>query len=256
MHPTVCLTLLLPALASAQAQKPLTDRAKGWFSAAKAYVPTAIPTVPGLTAPGASIPTSMKSPVSASASKIAALKVHSLTMGNYLPLMDPQPGSKGPSDWMVFVTGGNKTCGGHCHNLDVAWNETASILAMDPMAPNLAVINCDVQGVLCTTWTAKPPTIWYIQRPAPGADQSMPAATDIHISYLNFSTSTAQQMVALHTGKKFEDGYHMEGYFHPFDGVLAQYGVHRLAGYILFGFGLIPSWAFMLVISMGSRALM
>ncbi|KAL9103102.1 MAG: hypothetical protein Q9163_001813 [Psora crenata] len=254
MHPAVALVLLLPALASAQAQKPMADRAKGWFNAAKQYLPTAIPTVPGITV--SSIPEAAKSPVSASASKIAALKVHPITMSNYEALLTPEPGNKGPTEWMIFVTGGNKTCGGHCHDLEVAWNKTSSIMAADPQAPNLGVINCDKEAVLCAAWTAKPPTIWHIKRPVPGPDQSMPATTDIHINYLNFTTTTAQDMVALHTGKKYEDGYLYEGVFHPFDGWLAQYGLQKVVGYILFGFGLIPSWAFMLVVSMASRAAM
>ena len=248
------LTFLLPAVVSAQAQKPLTDKAKGWFNAAKKYVPTAMPTVPGITVP--SVPQAVQSPVSVPASKIAALKVHPLTMSNYETLLTPEPATKGPTEWMVFVTGGNKTCGGRCHNLEVAWNETASLLAADPQAPKLGIINCDTERVLCTTWTAKPATIWHIQRPVPAPDQSMPATSDIHVNYLNITTTTAQDMVALHTGKKYEEGYLYEGVFHPFDGPLAKYGVHKVAGYILFGFGLIPSWAFMLVISMGSRALM
>lgn len=62
--------------------------------------------------------------------------------------------------------------------------------------------------------------------------------------------------MALHTGKKYEEGILQEGIFQPFDGPLAQYGVLKAVGYVLFAFGMVPSWAFMLVISMVSRTIM
>ena len=254
MHPTTLLPLLLPALTSAaDTQKPIGERARGWLSAAGEYLPTAFPTVPGLTAVPLSPKPTSKSPISAAASKIAALKVQPLTMSNYASVLTPDPSTRGPTDWMVFVTGGNKTCGGHCHNLEVSWNETASILAADPTAPKLGIINCDEQRVLCTTWTAKPPTIWHFTRPTPGETWSK---TDVHVSYLNFTTTTAGDMVALHTGNKYKDGYLYEGIFHLFDGPLAKYGLLDAVGYVIFAFGLVPSWAFMLIISMVSRNIM
>ena len=63
-------------------------------------------------------------------------------------------------------------------------------------------------------------------------------------------------MLALHSGKKYEGGVLNVGYFQPFYGVLAQYGVNKAVGYVVFAFGMVPSWAFMLVISMASRTLM
>ncbi len=63
-------------------------------------------------------------------------------------------------------------------------------------------------------------------------------------------------MVALHTGKKYQEGILYEGWFDPFDGVLAQWGVNKAIGYVLFGIGMVPSWAFMIVVSMVSRTIM
>ena len=63
-------------------------------------------------------------------------------------------------------------------------------------------------------------------------------------------------MVALHTGKKYQEGILYEGYFHPFDGQLAQFGLNKAVGYVLYGIGLVPSWAFMIVVSMVSRTIM
>lgn len=245
MRFTPVLALALPALAAAQAQKPLGEQAKAWFDKAKSYIPTAAP----------QLPAAVKSPAAAAAAKIAATIVHPLSMSNYESLLEPDRSSKGPTEWMILVSGGNKTCGGNCEKLEVHWNETAAILAADPTAPKLGYINCDNQGILCTTWTAKPPTIWHVQRPVPNADQSEPATT-VHITYLNFTQTTTQDMVALHTGKKFEDGYVYESMFNPFNGLLKQYGLNKAVGYVFFGFGLIPSWAFMLIVSMVSRQAM
>ena len=247
MHLTHTLALVLPALATAQdIQKPLIQQAGDWINSLRGYIPSTVPAVPA----------AMKSPVVASAAKVAAKKVVPLTMANYESELTPSPNSaQSPQEWMVFISGGNKTCGGHCERLEREWNQTASLLAADPTAPNLAFVNCDTQGVLCSTWMAKPPTVWHIQRPVAQADQSTPAST-IHINYFNVTHSTAGDMVALHTGKQYETGILYDGWFDPFDGQLAKLGLNKALGYVLFGIGMVPSWAFMIVVSMVSRTIM
>ena len=242
MHLSHSLALALPVLAAAQdIQKPLIEQAGDWFNSLRGYIPTSVPAVPA----------ALKSPVAASAAKVAYL-----TMANYETELTPDPkSSKSPQEWMVFVSGGNKTCGGFCDRLEREWNETASLLAADPTAPNLAYVNCDKEGVLCSTWMAKPPTIWHIQRPVALADQSTPAST-IYINYFNVTHSTVGDMVALHSGKKYEEGILYNGWFDPLDGQLAKFGVNKAIGYALFGIGMVPSWAFMIVISMVSRTIM
>lgn len=247
MHLTHTLALVLPALTAAQdVQKPLIQQAGDWINSLRGYIPTTVPAVPS----------ALKSPVAASTAKIAAKKVTPLTMSNYESVLTPDPSSpKSPQEWMVFVTGGNKTCGGHCARLEREWNETASLLALDATSPSLASIDCDREGALCSTWMAKPPTIWHISRPVAGAGQSTPAST-VYVNYFNVTHSTAGDMVALHSGKKYEEGVLNEGWFDPFDGQLAKLGVNKAVGWALFGIGLVPSWAFMIVISMVSRTIM
>lgn len=138
-----------------------------------------------------------------------------------------------------------------CHNLDVAFNETAALLAADPTAPKLGVLNCDNAKALCATWTAKPPTIWHIRRFG-GEDPK----NEVRVNFLNFSTTTAGEMVALHTGNKYEEGWEYEGVFHLFDGWLARNGLLNPVGYVIWAFGVIPSWGVMLVISLVSRTFM
>ena len=249
MRVTSALLLALPALAAAEAQEPLTDKVKGWFAAATSSILNAVPSAP-------TIPAAVKSPVAAAAAKGASKVVHKLTMRNYEELLAPDLARAGPTEWLVLISGGNKTCGGRCTRLEVAFNETASLLAADLTAPKLGYVNCDDQRVLCATWQAQPPTIWHIQRPHPKkGEQSTPAST-VRINYLRFNETRAQDMVALHTGKKYEDGLVYEGYFQPFDGLLKQYNVNKVAGYIFFAVGLLPSWAYMLVISMITRTVM
>lgn len=63
-------------------------------------------------------------------------------------------------------------------------------------------------------------------------------------------------MVALHTGNKYEDGWEYEGMFHLFDGWLARNGLLNPVGYVIWAFGVVPSWGVMLVISLVSRTFM
>lgn len=250
MHLTssLALALTLPALATAQdVQKPLLEQAGDWINSLRGYIPTGVPAVPA----------AIKTPVAATAAKVAAAKVVPLTMANYESELTPDPQSpQSPQEWMVFVSGGNKTCGGFCTRLEREWNETASLLSADPTAPKLAYVNCDEQGVLCSTWMAKPPTIWHIRRPRARADGSAPGASTIHVNYFNVTHSTAGDMVALHSGKKYTTGVLYDGWFDPLDGRLARLGLNKAVGYALFGIGMVPSWAFMIVVSMVSRTIM
>ena len=244
-HPLALIAFPILSAAAAQDQHPLGAQFQTWFDKAKSYIPTS-----------KDIPAAAKDPVGASTAKLAAKTVTPLSMSNYEEWLTPDPSSaKSPLEYMVFVSGGNKTCGGHCAKLEKEWNETASLLAADATAPNLGYINCDIEGVLCATWQAQPPTIWHIQRPIAQADQSTPAST-VYVNYLNVTKTTASDIVALHTGKKYEDGILNEGYFQPFDGIFVQYGVNKALGYVLFAFGLVPSWAFMAAMPIISRTIM
>jgi hypothetical protein len=100
------LLLLLPALAAAD-QIPLRDQLKGWFEKAKAYMPS-----------------SPSSPLDAGAAKVAAANVVSLTKENWSSELSRKPGASvtGPVEWMVLISGGNKTCWGNCAGVEKAWN--------------------------------------------------------------------------------------------------------------------------------------
>ena len=102
------LLLAIPALAvAAQDQVPLKDKAAGWFNKAKAYVPAAAP-----------------NPIDAGASQVAAKRVHKFTHANCDHKLRPtsQDPADGPENWLIYVTGGNKTCYGRCEQADGAWN--------------------------------------------------------------------------------------------------------------------------------------
>ena len=240
MHCFPALLLALPAIVVAQEQKPLGENVQAWFEKAKSYIPA-----------------SVYSPVTAGAAKVAAENVTPLTKDNWLSVLSPsaEDSWKGPETWMVFFSGGNKTCYGRCDGVEKAWNESAALFAADPTAPHLAFVDCDEQRLFCTTWAASAPSIWHIQLPIPQADQSKPATT-IRIIPLNATSTTAQEIVQIHTSKNYEKTPVYEGVFHPFDGYLVQFGLHRVLGYALYGFTLLPSWAFMIIISMLSRSFM
>lgn len=156
---------------------------------------------------------------------------------------------------MVLVSGGNKSCYGQCAGVEKAFNETAAVFIADPTAPNLGYINCDTEPILCAIWATGPAAIWHIQRPIAHSDQSTPATT-IRIIKLNTTTTTTGEITAIHIGKTYEKEAAYEGAFHPFDGWLARYHLNQLVGTGLYYFSLIPSWLFMIVISMASRNLM
>ncbi|GIZ40637.1 hypothetical protein CB0940_00418 [Cercospora beticola] len=242
------LILVLPALAAAQEQIPMIDQLKGWFAKATASVSTAVEK-----ATQASIP----DPVAAAAAKVADLKVERLTLDNHKELIQPGSSEAAPGiqTWEVFVTGGNKTCYGRCARAETAFNESVALVAASPNPPNLALLNCETDGVLCHAWAVSPPTVLHLQLPQPLADQSTPAST-VRSIRVNTTTVTAADIAAIHLQEKYLETEPYEGFFHPFDGPLAQYGLTIPFGYLVWGFSQIPSWMFMIGISFFSRTIM
>lgn len=107
------LLFLLPALAAAQEQKPLG----GWFDKIKAVVSDAVPAA-------------VVSPVAAAAAKIEEKTVTRLRWNNWESVLTPS--AQEPQDWMVYITGGNKTCFGRCGQADEAWNVRVTSMLVHP----------------------------------------------------------------------------------------------------------------------------
>ena len=240
MHFPTSLLFALPLLISAQEQKPLGENLQSWFEKAKSYIPSGT-----------------KEPIAAGAAKIAAQDVKTLTKSNWQSVLSPgaSVSKNGLEEWMILISGGNKSCYGQCAGVEKAWNESAALFAADPTAPHLGYVNCDNEPILCSTWATGPACVWHLSRSISQTDQSTPATT-IHLVKLNTTTTPVSEIMAIHTGKTYEKEPVYEGAFHPFDSVLATYNLNVLLGTALYYFSLVPSWAFMIVISMVSRNFM
>jgi hypothetical protein len=238
----------LPALASAQ-QIPFLDQIKGFFSQASSSISSAVPSAP------ASI--NIPNPVASGAAKVAAAKVDRVTLDNYKTVLQAggATASPGIEEWMLFITGANLTCFGMCERAETAWNESTALLAASTSPPHLAMLNCDEEAVLCQAWAVSPPSVVHMFLPQPLPDQSKPATTVRNI-YLNRTTVTAPEIAAIHLQEKYREVEPYEGFWHPFDGTLAQSGLAIPVGYLIWGFGKIPSWAFMIAVSFLSRTMM
>lgn len=255
MRLTTALLIVVPALASAaqeSQQIPLADTLNRWFEKAKSYLPaTGSPPITATTA---------------AAKKAAAeINIRPVSEENWESLLAPS--SLSPQTWMIFVSGGNKTCYGQCTELESVWNETAAIFATTGLAkaPKLGYINCERTPLLCSTWHASPPSLWYIHVPTKAEEE-----TTIRIIALNntktvtddkgeekrIQGTTARDIVRIHSQKKYQETDVYNGIFHPFDSHLAKYGLVKPVGYVLYAFGLVPSWLVMIVISFASRNLM
>jgi hypothetical protein len=83
-----------------------------------------------------------------------------------------------------------------------------------------------------------------------------PAPIDIYLKRLNLTATTSQTLMDFHAADRKAALVRQDGYFHPFDGMLAKYGLAVPIGYIIWVFSVIPSWLVMIVISFASRTLM
>lgn len=199
------------------------------------------------------VPNPSKSdPVGAAEAKIGEMKMDVVTLDNWRDVLygHVSPQSTEPEETWVLITGGNKTCFGHCDRIEAAFNQTAAKFAVTPGAPHTALLNCEHEPVLCNSWSAPAGALWIFEMLPP------PASIDLWAKRLNMTTVTSDDFVQLQ-----KDGYKQQaklhdGIFHPFNGWFAQNGLSTIVGYVLWGFNLVPSWLFMVVVSMLSRTMM
>ena len=180
-----------------------------------------------------------------------------MTLNNHKTLLQPGAATAHPGieEWMIFVTGGNKTCYGLCRRAEIAWNESVALISASRSPPNLAMLNCETDGVLCNTWMVDRPALIHMLLPQPAADQSTPSTTVRYI-HVNRTSVTAPDIAAVHLQEKYKETEPYDGVFHPFDGPLARFGLNVPVGYLVWGLAKIPSWAFMVGISFLSRTIM
>ncbi len=255
------ILLVLPVLAFADDQAPLLERVKGWLSRAQSYLPSSIP---------------LQSPAATAAAKAAEHQTTKLTLENWKSVLTANPRSQSntPEEWMVLVTGGTLTCSGRCGNVTRAWNvrtplhqckliigmadlkqQTVPILSLKPSAPNLALLDCEEEQVLCSSWLARPSSLWHMFLPRPLPDQSKPATT-VRIIPLNRTDVTSADIFAIHTKELYKNYPVYEGMFHPFDGWLQRIGLAVPVGHVLYWFSKLPSWVIMVGMSFVSRLMM
>jgi hypothetical protein len=116
----------------------------------------------------------------------------------------------------------------------------------------MGMLNCDDQPILCNAWSAGAGSIWSINMvPAP-------APVDIYKRRLNLTSTTSEELVKLRSAESKEKAGFvlLDSWFHPFNGKAAELGLSVPYGYVMWAFGLVPNWLFMLIVSFASRSMM
>ncbi|KIW92587.1 uncharacterized protein Z519_06434 [Cladophialophora bantiana CBS 173.52] len=253
------LLLLLPLLVQAD-QVPLKDKAAGWFDKVKSFIPSGVGgSASGGGAPSASVPVPPH-PLAAGAARVAENKVEKINIRNWQRKLSPKPDTE--EEWLVYLTGGNKTCFGRCGPVDAVWNESVPLLAALPRPAGsppliLGLLDCEKDEVLCTAWASGVPVIYHFLLPKQSA-ASAGAKTPLHIIPLNTSTTTVADITSLPRASKsrYQEYPEYTGVLHPIDGLLAKTGVLQPFGYFMWALGTMPSWMMMLGISFISRQIM
>jgi len=232
--------LLLPVLVAAD-QAALFEKASGWFDKAKSYIPTAVP-----------------NPVEAGAAKFADQRVERINIRNWERKLGPKLDTE--EEWMVYMTGGNKSCFGRCGPVDVVWNESVPLLTALPHSAgspplHLGYVDCDKEAVLCTGWATTLPSIYHFMVPKQSTPQ---AKVPLHIIPLNLTTTTIADIVSIPSSSKsrYLESQEYTGLLHPFDGLMHKFGLLQPFGYVMWGLGTMPSWVMMIGISFISRQIM
>ncbi|KYK55308.1 hypothetical protein DCS_07271 [Drechmeria coniospora] len=191
--------------------------------------------------------------VAALEAKFGPMHLSTLTLENWKETLYEQdlgPGARSVDEWWVLISGRNKTCFGHCGQVEKAFNETAAKFATTPGAPHMALLNCDDQPILCNSWAAGTGHIWSFGM-VPDPDK-----VEIYKKRLNLTSTTSDDLVALHEAETKEGWVALESWFHPFTGQATELGLAVPWGYIIWAFNLVPNWLFMIIVSFASRSMM
>ncbi|KAF3013196.1 hypothetical protein E8E14_003699 [Neopestalotiopsis sp. 37M] len=236
MRFSTAVAAALPLLASAQEAPEYQAQFQNYLDKFWSYVPNP----------------SKSDPVGAAEAKIGEMKMDVVTLENWRDVLygHVSPQSTTPEETWVLITGGNKTCFGHCDRIEEAFNQTAAKFAVTPGAPHTAMLNCENEPVLCNAWSAPAGALWIFEMLPP------PASIDLWAKRFNMTTVTSDDFVKLQQDGYKEQAKLHDGIFHPFNGWFAQNGLSTIVGYVLWFFNLIPSWLFMVCVSMLSRTMM
>ncbi|KAI5467052.1 hypothetical protein BGZ63DRAFT_344999 [Mariannaea sp. PMI_226] len=192
-------------------------------------------------------------PVAAAQDKAGPLKMSTLTLENWKDTFyEPvSPDATKPEEWWVLVSGRNKTCFGRCDKVEEAFKETAAKFGLLKDAPHMAYLNCDDQPILCNAWSTAAPNL-YIFDVLPS-----PAPVDVYKKRLNMTTTTSEDFINIYkSGNKEGLSLQEHGWFHPIHGKVVEWGLAVPVAYLVWAFGLVPNWLFMLVVSFVSRSMM
>ncbi|KAK5056777.1 hypothetical protein LTR84_012309 [Exophiala bonariae] len=239
MHFSSILLLapLLSSLVTAD-QVPFVGKATEWFDKAKSFLPN-------------------QGPVDAGAAYVAEHRVERINIRNWQRKLAPKLDTE--EEWLIFVTGGNKSCFGRCGHAEATWNLSVPLLAPVQAASakplHLAILDCDRDEIVCTAWGTTLPSIYHFDVPKKTEPQ---AKVPLHVVPLNMSSATTADILSIPSATKarYLDFPEYEGAVHPFDGWLAKFNLLIPFGYVMWGFGSTPSWLMMLGISFVSRQIM
>jgi len=106
MKTSILASLLVGVALAQDAQTPLMEKAAGWFDKAKSYIPSGTPSIPN--------------PIDAGAAAVEDKQVTRINIRNYQRLLKPK--LEGEEEWLIYLTGGNKTCFGRCGKTNAAWD--------------------------------------------------------------------------------------------------------------------------------------
>lgn len=103
------LLLLAPILSSLVTadQVPFVGKATEWLDKAKSFLPN-------------------QGPVEAGAAYVSERRVERINIRNWQRKLAPKLDTE--EEWLIFVTGGNKSCFGRCGHAEATWNVSLSRL--------------------------------------------------------------------------------------------------------------------------------
>lgn len=139
--------------------------------------------------------------------------------------------------------------------------QSVPLLMALPKVPNsqlrLGQINCEVEQVLCTAMAATVPAIHHFIFPQiqPGAPQPLSPMRELKINITDIQTS---QFTSIPRGgeSRYLEYPEYTGVLHYIDGAAVKYQLLMPIGWVIWGFGAMPSWALMIGISFFSRQYM
>ena len=147
------------------------------------------------------------------------VKIHHLTSNNFKAVLSQGKAVETTPaiEWMVLATDARRSSNAAID----AWNEAIPYLSASLTPPNLALLDCEIESLLCRTWPTRPPQIIHILIPKLPCS-SLGPIPEVRFFEIGREPIPAAEIAVMHLQKRYRAQAMYNGTWNPLDEPLAS----------------------------------